>query len=253
MADWDDLVGELDRWRDAGRMATFWWRDDDTGPDDEALAPFLDQRRCLGVPLALATIPATLAPPTVRRVLADPGTTVLQHGWRHHNNAPDGVKRTELVDCVNILDDLARGRNALQAAFDTRFHHVMVPPWNRIGSSTTSRLTGLGFIGLSTHGPRKAANDQGLHIANVHIDIMDWRTRAFIGDDRALDQAVAHLTARRQGDIDGLEPTGLMTHHRVHDLEATAFLDRFVALIRDHDTAHWLGSARLFGAGPKAA
>ena len=253
MAEWDDLIGELDRWRDAGRTASFWWRDDDAGPDDETLVDFLDQRHRLGVPLALATIPATLAPPTVRRVLADPGTTVLQHGWQHRNNAPEGMKRTELVDGVDILDDLARGRDALKAAFDTRFHHVMVPPWNRIGPLTASRLAGLGFVGLSGHGPRKAANDEGLHIANVHVDIMDWDSRSFTGDDRALRQAIDHLAARRQGDIDGNEPTGLMTHHRVHDAEATDFVDRFVTLIRDHGAAHWLGSTRLFGAGPIAA
>ena len=34
MADWTDLTEELDRWALAGRRATFWWRDDDAGPDD---------------------------------------------------------------------------------------------------------------------------------------------------------------------------------------------------------------------------
>ena len=28
-AGWPDLTAELDRWGEAGRTATLWWRDDD--------------------------------------------------------------------------------------------------------------------------------------------------------------------------------------------------------------------------------
>lgn len=253
MADWADLTTELDLWRNLGRAATFWWRDDDAGLDDPALDGFLDQRRRLDVPLALATIPAELAPPSVRRILADPGASVLQHGWQHRNNAPEGVKRTELVDGADLVGDLARGRDMLQAAFGSRFHPVMVPPWNRIGPETAARLAGVDFVGLSTHGPRAATDTHGLHVVNVHIDIMDWRDRCFIGEAMALDQAVTHLAARRLGGVDAAEPTGLMTHHRVHDHEAVGFVDRFVTVVRDHGAARWLGSAHLFGIGRAAA
>jgi peptidoglycan/xylan/chitin deacetylase (PgdA/CDA1 family) len=254
VADWAGLIGELDCWRDAGRTATFWWRDDDAGADDDRLAGFLEQRRRLDVPLALAVVPAWLAPPTTRRILADAGVSVLQHGWGHRNNASDGTKKTELVDnLISLSDDLMQGRKILEAAFQGRFRKVMVPPWNRIGAAARSRLATLGYVGLSCHGPRPAADQDGLHIVNVHIDIMDWKNRAFAGDGAALAQAIDHLSARRAGRADAGEPTGLMTHHRDHDDAATAFLDRFVTAVRDHGGARWLDSANIFGADRAAA
>jgi len=254
MADWADLAAELDRWGAAGRTASFWWRDDDAGPDDDAIVGLLDQRRRLDVPLALAVVPAWLAPPTVRRVLGDAGAAVLQHGWDHRNNAAEGVKRTELVDgLVSLGDDLVHGRAILENAFGGRFAAIVVPPWNRIGPGIRTRLAGLGFAGLSAHGPRSAARIDGLHVANVHVDIMDWRTRAFAGEAAALAQVVAHLAARREGRADGAEATGLMTHHRVRDTSAAAFVDRLVTTVRDHGAARWLAAGHLFGTGRAAA
>jgi peptidoglycan/xylan/chitin deacetylase (PgdA/CDA1 family) len=254
MADWADLTRELDLWRDAGRTASFWWRDDDAGPDDDRLAPFLEQRRCLDVPVALAVVPAWLTPPTVRRILADRDATVLQHGWQHRDNTSGERKRTELVDGMETLaDDLAHGAELLRSAFGARFRKVMVPPWNRIDPGIRARLAGLGFAGLSAHGVRRAGQVDGLHVANAHIDLMDWRASAFAGEDAVLDQAVGHLALRRQGAADANEPTGLMTHHRVHDRDAAAFLDRFVTVVRDHGAAQWLHAAVLFGVGQVAA
>jgi len=145
------------------------------------------------------------------------------------------------------------GRSVLQAAFGERFQKVMVPPWNRIGPAMRAGLATLGFAGLSGHGPRPAADQDGLHIVNVHIDIMDWSTRAFVGEAAALDQAIGHLAARRAGGADADEPTGLMTHHLDHDGDAAAFVDRFVTVVRDHGAARWLATASLFGAGRAAA
>ena len=254
MADWADLADELDRWRQSGRSATFWWRDDDAGPDDGKLQGFLDQRRRLDTALALATVPAWLAPPTVRRILADPGAVVLQHGWAHRNNASPTVKKTELADGIAHLEaDLIKGRESLHAAFGARFQPVMVPPWNRIGPVTRARLAEIGYIGLSAHGPRANASENRIHTVNVHIDIIDWRSRSFCGDEVALAQAIAHLEARRTGSADAREPTGLMTHHRDHDEASGRFVDRFVTLIRDHDAGQWLDARTLFGARQEAA
>ncbi|MEM7119968.1 MAG: hypothetical protein AAF563_01750 [Pseudomonadota bacterium] len=254
MADWTDLTTELDRWARADQRATFWWRDDDAGSDDERLKDFLDQRRRLEAPLALATVPAWLAAPTIRRVRADSGTSVLQHGWAHRNNARPPAKKTELVDGTeNLEKDLQRGRETLQEAFDGQFQLVMVPPWNRIGPKIETRLATLGYSGLSTHGPRAATPEARVHTVNVHIDIIDWRARAFCGDTVALAQAISHLQARRTGQADALEPTGLMTHHRDHDAACEHFVDRFVTAIKDHEAGHWLDARSLFGARQEAA
>ena len=41
MADWQALEHELDLWGEGDTAATFWWRDDDAGPDDGLLPDFL--------------------------------------------------------------------------------------------------------------------------------------------------------------------------------------------------------------------
>ena len=91
-AEWADLVAELDRWGEAGQVATLWWRDDDA----VAAAPELDALLRLAgeVPLGLAVIPAD-AQPELTAVLAPfPQVAVLQHGWCHANHAASG-KRSE--------------------------------------------------------------------------------------------------------------------------------------------------------------
>ena len=48
---WQDLRDELDRWAEAGRTATLWWRDDDAvmpGPLLDRLAERLSEGKHLG-------------------------------------------------------------------------------------------------------------------------------------------------------------------------------------------------------------
>src|SRR6185437_2192741 len=96
MGKWPDLVAEFDRWEEAGRVATLWWRDDD------AVAPTARLRHLLsigsGVPVSLAVIPAAaeleLAEWLARWPRSTPGAhvAVLQHGWRHLNHSRVGKK-----------------------------------------------------------------------------------------------------------------------------------------------------------------
>ena len=59
-AGWSGFFDELNRWQEAGRVATLWWRDDD------AVAPSRALERLVSVagriPLALAVIPAPVEP-----------------------------------------------------------------------------------------------------------------------------------------------------------------------------------------------
>lgn len=252
MADWDDLRRELDCWGLAGRTATFWWRDDDAGPDDGRLAGLLAQRRALGVPLALAVVPAWLEEASAVLLRDDPGSSVLQHGWAHANRAGPERRKCELVDGDGDLGDcLSRGQSLLAHAFGARFHAVMVPPWNRIDATVAQSLAARGFAGLSTLGPRAAPRRDDLALANVHIDIVGWKSGGgFAGDGPVLAAACEHLARRRTGAADGAEPTGLMTHHRVHDRACDAFVDRFVTAVRDHPAGLWQDAAALFTAAP---
>ena len=89
-AKWAGLVAELDRWGEAGRVATLWWRDDDVVAATSELDALL--RLAGEVPLALAVIPAEAQPDLAAALSPFPQVAVLQHGWRHANHAANGKK-----------------------------------------------------------------------------------------------------------------------------------------------------------------
>ena len=57
--DFDDLARELDSWAEAGRVARFWWRDDDAIEPTPALSRLLDLGDTHGIEVAVAVVPAT--------------------------------------------------------------------------------------------------------------------------------------------------------------------------------------------------
>lgn len=248
---WSALDRELSAWADAGRAATFWWRDDDAVRPTPALDRLLSLSGRHGVPVALAVIPAFVEDGLARRLDGDMAT-VLQHGWAHANHAPDGEKKAELGDHRPpgaIGEELRRGADRLRTLFGGRFLPVLTPPWNRIGAETAAALPGWGYAGLSTFGPRKAAGD-GIARVNTHADIIDWRgDRDFAGDRAVLDAACRHLSARRAGTADPDEPTGLLTHHLDHDAESWDFIDRLLSWTRSHPAVSWRSAATLFDNG----
>lgn len=257
---WDALRAELDAWADAGRTATFWWRDDDAVEPTPALDRLCALAGAAGVPLALAVIPAHATAALARALDAHPGgrpgVSVIQHGWSHANHAPPGAKKTELgaerpADAV--LAELAAGRERLAALFGGRFVAALAPPWNRIAPAVPARLPEAGLVGLSTHAARGPARP-GLTQVNTHLDPVDWHgagaapggARAFLGDAAALAPALAHLAARRAGTADPDEPTGLLTHHLVMDEATWTFAERFLTVTRAHPAARWLDAPALF-------
>jgi len=89
----------------------------------------------------------------------------------------------------------------------------------------------------------------GLRAVNTHADIIDWKNgKRFAGADAAAGALVAHLRARRLGEVDDAEPTGLLTHHLVHDDAAWEFLARLLARLDDHPAVKWRRAAEIFGA-----
>ncbi len=245
---WGSLTAELDRWAAAGRQATFWWRDDDAVAATPALETLLALSKQHGVPLALAVIPDR-----AERGLADQiarsaaPVTVLQHGFAHRNHAPVGARKAELGDHrapTVVAAELEAGQQRLWSLFDDRFFAALVPPWNRIGSGVDAVVPSLGYLGLSTFGPRPNGRP---HQVNTHIDIIDWRgDRDFAGEATCLAAAVAHLSDRRTGRSDPDEPTGLLTHHLVHDRSCWRFIDRFLGATCNHAAAAWLSAPGAF-------
>jgi hypothetical protein len=97
------LTAALDRLTDTGRTTLFWWRDDDAVAASPALDRLLNLARSHAAPLALAVIPARLEPSLAQRLTAlehdqwpAGRLALLQHGYSHTNNAPDGEKKCEL-------------------------------------------------------------------------------------------------------------------------------------------------------------
>ena len=242
--DWSDLSDELDAWRDEGRIASLWWRDDDAVARAPALDRLADLAREHSVTVGLAVIPA-LAQLSLAPWLEPVGVEVLQHGWAHRSHAADGEKKSELgrhrAPGV-VTAELSKGLAKLYELAGARCLPVLVPPWNRIDPALIPALPRTGFRGLSAYGPRPAAEPApGLRQTNSHVDVVDWRGgRGFVGCDRALAAVIAHLAARRDRSVDPAEPTGLLTHHAVHEESTWTFIAQFLERTRHHPAARWL-------------
>ena len=257
MTNWNDLGDELDRWADGGRGATLWWRDDDAVEATPGLDRLLGLRAALGVPLALAVVPASAGKDLAAAIAGAGGVSLLQHGYAHRNHAADGERKAELGPGrapEEALGELAAGRERLAALFGDPPAIVLVPPWNRIADRLLAHLGAAGYRGLSTYGPRaRVLAAPGVVQVNTHVDVIDWRGgRGFVGEAAALGLAVGHLAARRAAAGNGGEPTGLLSHHLVHDAAAWDFIEAFIAATADHPAVRWLDAAEAFVAAPTA-
>ncbi len=242
MSIWQKLETELDRWKEEGRVATFWWRDDDA----TAAGPKLDRLHGLAlhfdIPLHLAVIPETLQPSLVDAV---PDCSILQHGVRHENRAGKQEKKSEFPEDFpdeEVLEKIQLGHQQLRQNFAAQFLPVMVPPWNRISRGYIEELPTLGFRGISCY---KARQDElaltGIGQVNTHIDPIAWKEdRGYVGDDIFVQSCLDHLQDRRQGKADILEPTGLLTHHRDHDEDIWAAIFSLLDLTSRHEAVRWI-------------
>jgi len=254
---WSDLIDEFDRWSDAGRVATLWWRDDDAAGPSERLDRLLSISG--DIPIALAVIPAGadsrlavwLAHPSRSRQTAH--LFVLQHGWRHQSHAVDGKKSEFPPERSRraVADDLAAGRMRLVMLFEAHSLPVLAPPWNRFYCRFLSLLPDCGLAGISRVGPRRSVRPApGVVAANVHVDLVAWTgDRGFIGEEAALRGLIGHLRARRSKGVDAGEPTGILTHHLVQDEATDTFLRKLAAITGGHRAARWLDATEVFARG----
>jgi hypothetical protein len=251
---WGDLARECDLWAAEGRTATWWWRDDDA----VTATPALDQLlRIAQGPIGLAVIPANLKPDLAPRLQSASGAVVLQHGYAHRNHAPAGGRKSEFPDerdAQAVEQDLRAGFRKLSDVFGSRFLPVLTPPWNRIGGRTVAILQSIGFIGLTRYLPRPAPAVHGVNLVNTHVDVIDWRGRngpagGFLGEAACLDLFIGHLQARRLGQADGQEPTGVLSHHLVHDPATWRFLEKLRDFLANQAAARLLDPSVAFGSG----
>lgn len=246
---WQDFYDEIARWRDAGRTAEFWWRDDDAARSEPALSRLYALAQRTATPLALAVIPMRCG----EKIFEDAGSfvSILQHGTDHANRAGAGEKKTEFNAAeapAAALARLAAARLQLEALAGNRFLPVLAPPWNRLPAHLAAHLATAGFRGLSQYGARSRAEARpGLRQVNTHVDIVAWRSGGgFLGADGALAAATRHLAAKRTAAADADEATGWLTHHAVHDEAAWAFLERLFESTRSLPAVAWRRPAELF-------
>jgi hypothetical protein len=245
---WPDLIEELDRWGEAGRVATLWWRDDDAvaaTPQLEALLRLADD-----VPLALAVIPARAEPSLPAALCDKPNVAVLQHGWRHGNHAVDG-KKSEFPATrapADVAADLAAGRARLEALFGSQFAPMLAPPWNRYAAEFLPLLPAAGIASLSVMaGGPPAMGESSVSRVDAHVDLVAWKARrGFVGPETALGILVGHLRARRLGAADPAATTGILTHHLVMDSAASTFLGQLLAVVARHPGARWTAASELW-------
>ena len=206
------------------------------------------------VPIALAVIPAGLEPSLPALLKSHGSVSVLQHGFDHRNRAPAGGKKSEFPATrawPEVAADLAKGRSRLANAFGGQFVPALTPPWNRIDPGHVAQLGPLGYRGLIAYLPRKTSAIAGITQVNTHVDVIDWHgTRGFLGLEPTLQLLVQHLAAKRLGQADPVEPTGLLTHHLVHDTETWEFLGALRDWCAKRPVIKWRSAADLFpGAG----
>lgn len=240
------LLAELDRCAGEGRRFTFWLRDDDAVTTTPALDRLMSLAATFDIPLVLAVIPVP-AEPELARSLAGARTRVALHGFAHANHAGPGEKKQELgphrpTDAV--LDELARGRDRLDALFPGRTAAMLVPPWNRIAADLIAHLPGLDLRWLSAFGPEPPfAPADNLMQIDCQLDIMDWRARRSHPAD-ALAARLTELVRQRRRNPG---PIGILTHHLVHDEAAWTFLAELFRLTAGHGAATWGWPAEDFG------
>ncbi len=243
MSGWQSIKDELEAWRAEAKEAPMWWRDDDAA----SITPELERLLRLGekTGLGLAVIPATTDDELIPFMNKHPRITVIQHGYAHLNHARPGNKKIEMGGDRNpddILRELALGWECLEN-FKYRLP-VLVPPWNRIEHDLVCQLP---MLGLSTFGRRDQLEPApGLIQANTHVDIIDWQSRSFVGELAALAAIVRHLSESRISPEDNPEPTGILTHHLVHDDKAWDFLEKFVESTTCHSAVRWLCPREVF-------
>ena len=251
---WDALMGELDAWAEVGLTANFWWRDDDAAEHIPALDRLLNLCAQSDVPLALAVIPANATKGLRDRLADENNVSVLQHGYSHKDFSDGKGRKIELDDsrpAEYVIADLAMGGQALEK-FAYRLP-VLVPPWNRIAPHIVPFLPEIGIRGLSTFGVRTRVTFMGgMRLNNVHADVIDWRgkrtgvARGFLGADSIIGDIREHLIARRTGEADAQEATGLMTHHADMNDAMFDFVAEFLTRTRAHPAVVWQSATEVF-------
>jgi len=250
---WSDLIDEFDRWSDAGRVATLWWRDDDAAGPSERLDRLLSISG--DIPIALASFPPAGADSRLAACLHTPlvapnsASFVLQHGWR--TRATRSMQKSESPErSRRAVRTIWLRADAVGDAFRSSLSFGSGAPWNRFycRSCRSCPIAASLEYRVWARGDRFARHRR--RCGHVHVDLVAWTgDRGFIGEGAALRGLIGHLRARRSKGVDAGEPTGILTHHLVQDEATDTFLRKLAAITGGHRAARWLDATEVFARG----
>lgn len=211
------------------RPLAVYFRDDDAGWDDAALAHLLDRFARRQAPLDLALIPGALRDPLVAALghcAKRQRLGLHQHGHVHVNHENTGRKCEfgPARAAASQAADIRAGAQALRDAFGGLLQPIFTPPWNRCTQDTVQALTDAGFQALSRDAGAAPLAMHALRSLPVHLD---WQKRA--RDVGAFAAALAREAA-----------VGVMLHHAAMDARDHDDLDALLTWLRASPGVRWV-------------
>lgn len=189
-------------------------RDDDAGWAPARLDALLDAVSGTGSMVDLAVIPMEVTPPLADQLnerVRRGEVRLHQHGYTHANHEPTG-RACEFGPSRSReqqLDDIRRGQEILNTAFDDTVDPIFTPPWNRCTSETGACLLALGFRVLSREHRADALAISGLAETPIHVD---WMAKTPGGRIDRREIGLRLADAARSAPY-----LGVMLHHAVMD------------------------------------
>lgn len=196
-----------------GGRAQVFFRADDVAVPGNSFSRMTRLFREGGAPLCMAVVPSWLTGSRWQALLKEAGEDELfcwcQHGWRHMNFEPAGVKKREFGQARPARDkrlDLNKGFKRLGEIMGARFTPVFSPPWNRCDGESMTVMPSIGFKGLSRTVGAGPQAPEGLPDFPVRMDL---HTRKEADPDASLSVMLEEM---RQGLASGR--LGVMLHHQ---------------------------------------
>jgi hypothetical protein len=228
---WHALKIKIEQLFQENNPPQFWLRDDDAFKDNPKIRSMIEIVTEFEIPLSVSIVPAKLEPTLISLLKGNPLITILQHGYRHINHGKGSGLSGEFQNhrALEIMvEELKNGRKILKESFGDQFYPVFVPPWNQISDAVISKLTDLGFCGVSRFG--EETRNYNCSIINCQLDLLKWKPEPhFIGEEKSLNILLEALENNNSPSI------GILTHHLDHKPELIEFLRTLFFFTRENN------------------
>jgi hypothetical protein len=185
------------------------------------------------------------------------------HGWKHINHSR-GNKPGEFGPdrpLSNMIKDAESALSLFSEHFDS-VKAIFVPPFNRVTPAVVKALPNIGFFGVSLmpnylerkilqFGPQLAWSNlikipefSGSPRMDVHLDMINWKTKTAPETKTIVDHLMRHLRGRRLGLMATDTPIGLLTHHLVHNDAIWRACDEAMEVLRSHKAVEFIDVGR---------